>query len=184
MNEIVDLPQLCTWASDQQLCVYMGAMDGTCGGGLPWWCILATRPFCNWDLFAHSSLHVHNKEDLMGQQQSTQHGNAGFNVKNLAHTSGCPHYGKFAASDGTQVKCATNGCQGKGCCACHVISANQNNDGQRFLVYMCDSCNKTYDRVLHVRANAVHHELPGCRCGHWPEKPCPNGGNRSPCVSK
>lgn len=125
-----------------------------------------------------------------------KHGNEGFNVKNLGHTTGCPHYGDVAASDDTEKKCATNLCPKTGSNACHVISANQNNEtGKRFIVYMCDSHNKIYDSVIHIRKNALYHDLSGvnctssscskthkkCACGHWPLSPCPNGGNQKPC---
>lgn len=91
-------------------------------------------------------------------------------VKNLKNTSGCPHYRAYGASAGAETKCATNGCSKHANRACHVIASNQNAaNGHRILVYMCASCNQTYDKVLELRSNAQHVDLTsekGCKCGN------------------
>jgi hypothetical protein len=86
------------------------------------------------------------------------------------NTTSCSHYRSYGASADARAKCATNGCQGCGNRACHVIASNQNAaNGHRILVYMCSSCNATYDKVLELRSNAQHVDLTsekGCKCGH------------------
>ena len=118
-----------------------------------------------------------------------------FRVKHLNGTSGCPHYGGFqgtltpspfnappatprnlphAAERDSDIKCATNGCRGKGTRACHVIMANQNsNSGVRTLVYCCATCNgQKKGEINDIRANAEAYLLDGkggnelCDCGY------------------
>jgi len=91
-------------------------------------------------------------------------------VKNLRGTASCSHIGPYRAFADAGEKCAANGCGKRGNRACHVIAANQSAaSGHRVLVYMCASCNATYDQVLEVRANAHRVDLTNkhnCKCGH------------------
>ena len=91
---------------------------------------------------------------------------AGYRVKNLRGTSGCPHYRKHKASADSGTKCAVNGCAAAATRACHVVSANQNGlSGRRKLVYMCPSHNGLHERVFRIRRNARTCPLPHCSCG-------------------
>eukprot|EP00160_Parvularia_atlantis_P010161 Unigene19993_Nuclearia_a/m.55594 Unigene19993_Nuclearia_a/g.55594 ORF Unigene19993_Nuclearia_a/g.55594 Unigene19993_Nuclearia_a/m.55594 type:complete len:130 (-) Unigene19993_Nuclearia_a:25-414(-) len=95
-----------------------------------------------------------------------EHGNSGYNVKNLRGTSGCKHYKGLGASVDSTTKCAFNGCKKDATRACHVISSNQNaQTGVRKIIYMCPSHNGIYGDVLNVRANALTLEFPDCTCG-------------------
>ena len=98
-----------------------------------------------------------------------EHGNAGFRVKNLRGTTGCPHYRGLAAPANATTKCAANGCSNRANRACHLLSANQNAiSGKRLIAYLCASHNGIYNQVFSIRRNAISHELEECRCGTWP----------------
>jgi hypothetical protein len=113
------------------------------------------------------------------------HGNEGFRVKNLHHTSNCSHKLQsgswFDHIDTKATICMVNGCQTKLTSSqkrgCHVVSANQNTDsGQRFLVAMCAEHNAYYDSPLDIRLNAAECALE-CKCGHlepppWDKRKC------------
>ncbi len=98
--------------------------------------------------------------------------NHAFRVKHLNDTSGCKEYNKqldfpnLAASRDSQVKCATNGCSGKGIRACHVIMANQNSEsGLRMIIYCCPTCNgQKLGQLNDIRANAEAYILDNPEC--------------------
>ena len=151
----------------------------------------------------------------MGQTPSKdEHGNSGFVVKNLAHTSGCPHYEKIhQASDACQLRCPNINCPNKdngkptGCAtnACHLIFGNTNDqNAKRMLVDMCGSCNKIYKETLHLSESVRdagqmkadpnpnrggYWVLPdNCACGHWSKEGengnCAAGQALKPCHYK
>ncbi|KAL9642265.1 hypothetical protein ABK040_007264 [Willaertia magna] len=95
------------------------------------------------------------------------HGNEGNRVKNLKHTTGCPHSRGHEADRDSNTKCAVNGCNNKGNNACHVTHANQNEEsGKRYLVNMCTKHNAAKD-TLNIRENAKMTELKDCNCGEF-----------------
>ena len=104
------------------------------------------------------------------RQVGRTHGNSGYRVKNLHHTSGCTHDGyprQWAASLTTQTKCAVHECAKAANRACHVVAANQNGlKPGRSLVYMCATHNAIYGTPLDIRLNALTIKLPNCTCGH------------------
>eukprot|EP00164_Ancoracysta_twista_P009221 GFYU01013575.1.p2 GENE.GFYU01013575.1~~GFYU01013575.1.p2 ORF type:complete len:142 (-),score=5.12 GFYU01013575.1:362-787(-) len=113
------------------------------------------------------------------------HGNAGNNVKNLHHTSNCPHKPSsipWVDLIGTDARyCMKNGCnteltetQKRGC---HVVYANQGtNSGTRYIVAMCARHNGDYSGPLNIRVNAKQLALEDCSCGHL--EPPPWDGRR------
>lgn len=70
------------------------------------------------------------------------------------------------ASNSDTRQCASHQCTKPAIRACHVILANQNLlIGKRYIVYLCDGCNKNYRGAFNIRANAECHELIYCDCG-------------------
>jgi hypothetical protein len=127
---------------------------------------------------AHTTKPMGNSSSSDHNSSSSNHGNAGYKVKHLRHTSNCRHYEEnpdWKGSNHYGMKCATHGCPSNDATndapifACHVVMGNQGNDGNRYLIYACNSCNKTFDQTVQIRANAKTVELTkltGCFCGH------------------